>query len=166
MPHQFFNFNWDFFSRHQLLITPVNILLATLYSMETLFVGFVENNVSLRWLGFSYFYAVIHYYLIVFAQVHSIIDSSAEGRFTGILVHQALTHTNDLDLMLKVCISFFIWYQTSNLNDRFLLARIVFYASIAFKSKMRFGNRKLWLETDFFCKWSKWFINNVNQKII
>lgn len=70
--------------------------------METLFVGFVENDLRLKWLGFAYLYATVHYYLVVIAQVHSIVDSGAQGRFTGILIHQALTYTNDSDLMPKV----------------------------------------------------------------
>lgn len=69
--------------------------------------GFMEGNLKLILMGFGYLYATVHFYFIVIAQVHSIVDSGAQGRFTGVLIHQALTHTNDPDLMPKVCIKHF-----------------------------------------------------------
>lgn len=92
-------FKWFSF---QLIILPLNILILTLYTLETLFVGLIEHNLNIRFLGFAYLYFTFHMYLVTMAQVHAVVESGAQGRYTGVLVHQALTNTNDQELMTKV----------------------------------------------------------------
>lgn len=70
--------------------------------METLFVGFVEKNPQLSYLGLVDIYMTFHCYLIIIVQVYSIVGCVREGHFTGVLIHQALTYTDDTELIQKV----------------------------------------------------------------
>lgn len=53
--------------------------------------------------------------------VHVIVSSGSMGRFTGVLVHQALVQTNDSDLMTKVCkYEYHFFFQNRNKTLGFL----------------------------------------------
>lgn len=80
----------------------MNILIITLYSVETLFVGIIEQNFKLTMLAACFSYLTFHLYMISLVVVHVVVDSGSKGRLTGVLVHRALVHTNDSDLMTKV----------------------------------------------------------------
>lgn len=135
-----FEFSINF--RFQLIIVPLNILLTTLISLEAVFVGLIERNFNLQLLGFVYIYYTLHMYLVIIAQVHAIVNSGAEGRFTGVLVHQALIRTNDADLIPKVTQ---IYGRNKHRYQHFnsFLARAFFNANIALKPKMRFEHNGL-----------------------
>lgn len=86
----------------QLIVFPLNIVVFTLFALETLFVGIFEQNPKLTFLAHNYLYLVFHLLLCILAQTHAIVGCGAQARYTGVLVHQALTYTNDPDLLLKV----------------------------------------------------------------
>lgn len=67
-----------------------------------MFVGIFERNDSLAFLSCIYLYLVFHLFLCMVALTHAVVGCGAQARYTGVLIHQALTYTNDPDLMLKV----------------------------------------------------------------
>lgn len=73
-----------------------------LFALETLFVGIFEQSPKLTFMACAYLYLVFHLFLCIVAITHAVVDCETQARYTGVLIHQALTHTNDPDLMLKV----------------------------------------------------------------
>lgn len=80
----------------------MNMIVITLYCVETLFVGIIEQNFELTMLAIGFIYFTLNLYILSMVLVHVIVSSGSNGRFTGALVHQALVHTDDSDLMTKV----------------------------------------------------------------
>lgn len=73
-----------------------------LYSFETLFVSLIENNFKLQMLATCFIYLIVHASAVTLVEVYVVVNCSSNGRYIGVLVHQALWSTNDRDVMLKV----------------------------------------------------------------
>lgn len=81
---------------------PLNVVIFTLYALESIFVAIFEHNTKLTFLACIYLYLVFQLFLYILEQAYVVVGCGAQARHTGVLIHQALTYANDPDLMLKV----------------------------------------------------------------
>lgn len=86
----------------QLILMPLVIISLTVYSLETLFVGVIEQNYQIQMLAVCFIYFTFHMYIVALLKVDAIVRSGSKARHTGVLIHEALINTKDLDLITKV----------------------------------------------------------------
>lgn len=120
------------FNPLQLLFTPLSLIVLNLYIFEAMFVGLIENNLQVLLLAVCFTYMTIYRLVAIIIIVHVTVKCSSTGRYTGVLVHQALLNTNDTDVMMRVShFAFLVKILKPKLNEYFrsLLVGALFNAN-------------------------------------
>lgn len=80
----------------------MQLLTLTLLTLDALFVGLYENNLNIILEALVYTYTSLHMCIVATIKIDAVVRSGSKGRFTGVLVHQAIWNTKDSGLLLKV----------------------------------------------------------------
>lgn len=110
--------------------------------------GIFEHNPKLTFLACIYLYLIFHFILVEIAITYAVDGCGVQARHTGVLVHQALTYTDDADLMLKVGVKILYHLNSIEIDYTYTLFLlpidgIFCYASVTYESEMRYKYSKL-----------------------
>lgn len=81
---------------------PFILIVLTIFTVEAIFVSSIENNYQVLLMALSYAYMATYGAVTCVIAINVIVNCSSAGRYTGVLIHQAILNTNDTDVMTRV----------------------------------------------------------------